>query len=226
MSRRGFLGTRPSAALCWRGSSLRWPHPSLLGENRDYGEYLPITTGSRPILGVQLHAIRARFPRRRLVHADLSRSEYEYFVLMIAGLSLGIKFFFSRNTFATPLLASSLFALFSPTHEYTRSASDCAWPLAISRSISLYERRYFCAALWFVLASVPHQRHRAALRYLAARYVRGNTAVILIGVGAAILFYVSDRCAKLIVSLFSASIPCSEPIGQSHLRIGQPAFDK
>jgi hypothetical protein len=185
-------------------AAFRW-----FGENRDYGEYLAYYNQIAPYLGFSYTRFEPGFHVAAWFTRTYVNLDYDYFVLIIDGLSLGIKFYLFKKYLRHPLLAVVTYvAIFYPVQEYTQIRVGIALAMGYLSVHLLYEKRYLWAAIWFVLAYLFHTSVIVLpFAFLAARYLRGNTAVILIGAGAAILFLVSEQLRELIVSLFSGINP-------------------
>ncbi|MEA3015135.1 MAG: hypothetical protein QOD42_3680 [Sphingomonadales bacterium] len=185
-------------------AGFRW-----LGDSRDYLDYLAYYNQIPPYLAFNNSRFEAGFHFCAWFARTHLNMEYDYFVLIVAGLSLAIKFHLFKKYLRYPLLAAVTYvAIFYPMHEYTQIRVGLALALGYLTIHCLYDRRWMAAALWFVLAYLFHTSVIVLpLGFLAARYVRGNMAVILIGIGAAVLFYISEQLRELLVQLFSSINP-------------------
>jgi hypothetical protein len=185
-------------------AAFRW-----FGDSRDYLEYLSYYNRIPPYLSFDYTRFEPGFHFSAWVARTYLNLDYDYFVLIVAGVALAIKFYLFRKYLRYPLLAvATYFAIFYGTHEYTQIRVGIALAFGYLSIHLLLEKRYLLAAIWFVLAYLLHTSLVVLpFAYLASRYVRGNLAVILIGVGAAILFFLSEQLRELIVSLFSGINP-------------------
>jgi hypothetical protein len=185
-------------------AGFRW-----LGDSKDYLQYLGYYDQIPPYLAFNNSRFEPGFHFCAWFARTYLNMEYDYFVLIVAGLALAIKFHLFKKYLRYPLLAAATYvAIFYSNHEYTQIRVGIALAFGYLAIHCLYDKRYLFAALWFVLAYLFHTSVIVLpLGFLASRYVRGNMAVILIGVGAAILFYMSEQLRELLVSLFSTINP-------------------
>ena len=205
-------------------AGFRW-----LGDSRDYLQYLAYYDQIPPYLSFNYTRFEPGFHVCAWFARTYLNLEYDYFVLIVAGVSLAIKFHLFRKYLRYPLLAVITYAaIFYPVHEYTQIRIGIALAFGYLTIHNLYEKRYLWGAIWFVPAYLFHTSAIVLpLAFLASRYVRGNMSVILIGVGAAVLFYpVRATCASSSCRCSRQSTPAQGLCRQYHLQIGQPVVDQ
>lgn len=185
-------------------AGFRW-----LGDSRDYYQYLAYYQQIPPYLSFEYTRFEPGFHVCAWFARTYLNIDYDYFVLIVAGVSLGIKFHLFRKYLRYPLLAVVTYAaIFYAVHEYTQIRIGISLAFGYLAIHYLYDKRYLRAAIWFVPAYLFHTSVIVLpVAFLASRYVRGNISVILIGVGAAVLFALSEQLRELIVSMFSTINP-------------------
>lgn len=164
----------------------------FFGYSRDFFEYL-VYYQSIP---ASLSFLDTRFEPgfhfvawffRNYVNADLST-----LAMILAGISLSIKFMLFRRHLAHPVFAALLYAiLFFPIHEYTQYRVGISLAFGFWAVHLLYERRFVWAAILFGIAFSFH--YSSGLLVIGAGlglYIRSRIVVVgaLAAVSAVTLF--------------------------------------
>ena len=134
---------------------------------------------------------------------------FDQFSMLIVGISLGIKFYLFRKYLAHPLLAVVAYVLiFYGIHEYTQIRAALALALGYWAIHLVMERRWLWAALLFGLSLTFHTSAVLLLpAYIASQFIRGTLAAVLIGVGAAVLFALSEYLYNFAMVYFTTINP-------------------
>ena len=185
-------------------TGFRW-----LGESRDYLEYLAYYETIPPYLFTNVSRFEPGFQLLAWLFRNPLDLDYDYLVLVVSGVALGIKFWLFRKYLKYPLLAAATYvAIFFPVHEYTQIRVALALSLAYLSIHQMMERRYVWAGVWFAVSFVFHTSTIVLpLGYFATRLIKGPLALVLLALGGAVLFYFADPLRDLIVQLFSAMNP-------------------
>jgi hypothetical protein len=134
---------------------------------------------------------------------------FDQFTMLIVAISLAIKFYLFRKYLAHPLLAVvAYFLIFYGIHEYTQIRAALALALGYWAIHLVMERRWIWAVLLFAVSLTFHTSAILLLpAFIGAQFIRGTLSAVLLGVGAAVLFALSEYLYQFAIIYFATINP-------------------